>query len=38
MNMTAERAVEFRWLVRVGEWRRRHWWDRMITRLRGGGP
>lgn len=36
--ITAERAVELRWLVRLGEWQRRPWWDRLITRLLGGGP
>ncbi len=36
--ITAERAVELRWLVTLGEWRRRPWWDRLITRLLGGGP
>jgi len=36
--ITTERAVELRWLVKRGEWRNRPWWDRMITRLLGGGP
>jgi len=37
-DLTAAQAALLLELRRLHAWRRRPWWDRLITRLLGGGP